>query len=71
MTLSSSSDRQEGPAGDHLGGGLRGSSAEAAEGQTDAERDGRVYPREVTVSFHIQVLKQQNRDCQFGDSSFN
>lgn len=49
MMLSSSLDRQERPPGDHLGGGLRGSPAEAAEGQTDAERDGRVYPREVTA----------------------
>lgn len=41
MTLSSSSsDRQEGPPGDDLGGGLRGPSAEAAEGKADAERDG-------------------------------
>lgn len=48
MTLRSPADRQEGPPGDHLGGGLRGPPAETAEGQTDAERDGRVYPREVT-----------------------
>lgn len=46
---SSSADRQERPPGDHLSGGLRGPPAEAAEGQTDAEGDGRVYPREVTA----------------------
>ena len=51
---SSSSGRQEGPPGDDLGGGFRGSPAEAAEGQTDAEGDGRVHPREVTASFQIR-----------------
>lgn len=45
-------DRQERPPGDELCGGLRGSPAEAAEGQTDAEGDGRVHPREVTTTKH-------------------
>lgn len=48
MIPSSPADRQERPPGDHLGGGLRGPPAEAAEGQTNAERDGRVHTREVT-----------------------
>lgn len=49
MMRSSSSDRQERPPGHHVGDGLRGSPAEAVEGQTAAEGDGRVYPREVTA----------------------
>lgn len=49
MMRSSSSGRQERPPGHHVGDGLRGSPAEAAEGQTAAEGDGRVYPREVTA----------------------
>uniref|UniRef100_A0A669D5B7 Growth arrest-specific 7a n=1 Tax=Oreochromis niloticus TaxID=8128 RepID=A0A669D5B7_ORENI len=45
--------RQERPPVHHVGDGLRGSPAEAAEGQTAAEGDGRVYPREL----HTEVEK--------------
>lgn len=51
-------DRQEGPPGDHLGGGLRGPPAEAAEGQTDAEGDGRVCPREVRASSSLRMWQR-------------
>lgn len=57
FSSSSSADRQERPAGNHLGGGLRCAPAEAAEGQTDAERDGRVRTREVTVPFSTRDVR--------------
>lgn len=43
-------DGPEGQPGQRLPVGLRGSAAEAAEGETDAEGNGRVRPRKVSTS---------------------
>lgn len=59
--LPPSSDRQEGPPGQQLGGGLWGPPAETAKGETDAEGNGRVFPREVkncdkTTAEHFKLM---------------